>query len=132
MAEAIPAAVVDLFEKPILAHLATVMPDGTPQVTPVWVDFDGTYVLVNTAKTRTKTRNIQNQPQVALDIVDPANQFRWIVVRGRVVEITEEGANEHIDKMSKKYTGKEKYDHHQPGEVRVIMKILPERVILGS
>ncbi len=129
MAERVPENALDLFQKPALAHLATVMPDGTPQVTPVWVDFDGTHVLVNTSKGRRKELNMEKQPKVGLDIVDPANPWHWISIRGHVAEITEEGANAHIDRMSKKYTGQDKYGFHQPGEVRVICKILPDRVI---
>ncbi len=129
MAEKIPQNVHDLFEKPLLAHLATVMPDGTPQVTPVWVDFDGQYILINTSKGRRKTLNMEKQPKVGLDIVDAQNPFHWLSVRGRVVEITEEGANAHIDKMAKKYTGEDKYGFHQPGDVRVICKIETDRVI---
>lgn len=130
MAQQIPENALDLFEKPILAHLATVMPDGTPQVTPVWVDFDGTYILVNTSKGRRKELNLQARPLVGLDIIDPANNYHWLSVRGKVAEITEEGAVEHINKLAKKYTGNAQYQKFQPGEVRVICKITPERVIV--
>ncbi len=129
MAERIPDSVLDLFQKPVLAHLATVMPDGTPQVTPVWVDFDGTHILVNTSRGRRKELNMAKQPKVGLDIVDSANPWHWLSVRGHVEEITEEGALDHINKLSKKYTGQDKYGRLQPGEVRVICKIVPERVI---
>ncbi|GAC1506174.1 MAG: PPOX class F420-dependent oxidoreductase [Ktedonobacteraceae bacterium] len=129
MSEQIPEKALDLFQKPLLAHLATIMPDGTPQVTPVWVDFDGTHILVNTSKGRRKTLNMEKEPKVGLDIVDSANPFHWLSVRGHIAEITEQGANEHIDRMAKKYTGEDKYGFHQPGEVRVICKIVPERVI---
>src|SRR5437764_11433276 len=96
MAERIPETALDLFQKPALANLATIMPDGTPQVTPVWVDFDGTYVLVNTIKGRQKALNMERQPKVGLDIVDPGNPWHWLSIRGHIAEITEEGANEHI------------------------------------
>ena len=105
------------------------MPDGTPQVTPVWVDFDGTHVLVNTSKGRRKTLNMEKQPKVGLDIFDSENPFHWLSVRGHVAEITEQGTNDHIDRMAKKYTGADKYGYHQPGDVRVICKIVPDRVI---
>jgi PPOX class probable F420-dependent enzyme len=124
-----PENALDLFQKPLLAHLATVMPDGTPQVTPVWVDFDGTYILVNTSRGRRKELNMQERPQVGLDIVDPASPFHWLSVRGKIAEITEEGALEHINRLSKKYTGNPTYQNLQPGEVRVICKIIPERII---
>jgi PPOX class probable F420-dependent enzyme len=129
MSEQIPEKALDLFQKPTLAHLATIMPDGTPQVTPVWVDFDGTYVLVNTSKGRRKTLNMEKQPKVGLDIVDTQNPFHWLSVRGHVAEITEEGADDHIDKMAKKYIGVDKYPNRQPDDVRVICKIVPDRVI---
>jgi PPOX class probable F420-dependent enzyme len=129
MSEQIPEHALDLFQKPVLANLATVMPDGTPQVTPVWVDYDGTYVLVNTAKGRRKAVNMDKRPKVGLDLVDPTNPWHWLSVRGRIAEVTEEGADDHIDKLSQKYTGQPKYGFRQPGEVRVIYKIVPERVI---
>ena len=124
----IPEQVLDLFQKPALAHLATLMPDDTPQVTPVWIDFDGTYLLVNTLRGRQKELNMEKRPKVGLEIVDPTNPMRWLSVRGQVVEITEKGANEHIDKMAKKYLSQDKYGFHQPGDVRVICKIQPGRV----
>jgi PPOX class probable F420-dependent enzyme len=124
----IPDQALELFQKPALAHLATLMPDGLPQVTPIWIDFDGTYLLVNTLRGRQKELNVRKRPGVSLDIVDPTNPWHWLSVRGYVVEITEEGANEHIDKMAKKYTGQDKYGFHRPGDVRVICKIRPDRV----
>ncbi len=129
MSEQIPEKALDLFQKPILAHLATIMPDGTPQVTPVWVDFDGTHVLVNTSKGRRKTLNMEKQPKVGLDIVDSENPYHWLSVRGHVSEITEQGADAHIDKMAKKYIGVDTYPNRQPGDTRVICKIVPDRVI---
>ena len=128
MPATIPDQALELFQKPALAHLATLMPDDTLQVTPVWIDFDGTYILLNTIKGRQKTLNMAKRPQVGLDIVDPTNQWHWLSVRGRVVEITEEGANEHIDKMAKKYMDQDKYGFHRPGDVRVICKIQPDLV----
>ena len=127
MAETIPEKYKDLFDKKSFAHLATVMPDGTPQVTPVWVDYDGSHVLVNSARGRRKDKNMERNPAVSLSIQDPDNPYRYLEVRGRVTEITEEGADEHIDKMAKKYMGLDKYPLRQPGEVRVLYKITPER-----
>ncbi len=129
MAESIPEKALDLFQKPLLAHLATVMPDGTPQVTPVWVDFDGTHVLINTSKGRQKALNMDRQPKVGLDIVDSSNPWHWLSIRGHIAEATVEGANDHIDKMSKKYTGNDKYQNHRPGDTRIIYKIETDRVI---
>ena len=125
MAEVIPEKYVDLFSKKAFANLATVNPDGTPQVTPVWVDYDGTHVLVNSARGRRKDKNMETNPAVAISIPDPDNPYRYLEVRGRVAEITEDGADEHIDKMAKKYLGQDKYPFRQPGEVRVIFKIQP-------
>jgi PPOX class probable F420-dependent enzyme len=129
MSERIPNNVLDLFQKPALANLATIMPDGSPQVTPVWIDFDGTHLLVNSAQGRRKVLNVEKQPKVGLDIVDPQDPWHSLSVRGQVVEITTQGADQHINKLSKKYTGQDIYPFRQPGEVRVILKIQPERVI---
>ncbi len=126
MAEQTPASHKDLLSKPAFANLATLMPDGSPQVTPVWVDFDGKDFLVNSARGRQKDKNLRRDARVALSISDPQNPYRYLGVRGRVVDITEKGAGEHIDKMAKKYLGKDKYPFAQPGEVRVLYKIAPE------
>src|SRR5918999_2833392 len=101
MAE-IPQAYRDLFSKPAFAHLVTLMPDGSPQVTPVWVDLQNGTVVINTAKGRLKDRNMRRDPRVALAISDPENPYRYIQVRGRVAEVTEQGADAHADRMSKK------------------------------
>ncbi len=126
----IPESHRDLFafEKRAFGHLATLMPDGSPQVTPVWIDFDGTHVLVNSARGRQKDRNMRRDPRVAIEVSDPENPYRYVQIRGRVVEITEEGADAHIDRLAKKYRGLDRYPNRRPGEVRVIYKILPERV----
>jgi PPOX class probable F420-dependent enzyme len=123
----IPEKYLDLFQKPAFAHLATLMPDGSPQVTPVWIDYDGEYVLVNSARGRQKDRNMQGNPHVALAISDPVNPYRFVQVRGAVVEITEQGAAEHIEELSQKYTGAG-YRGWAPGMVRVIYKIRPDHV----
>jgi PPOX class probable F420-dependent enzyme len=117
-----------LFEEANFGHLATLMPDGSPQVTPVWVDFDGRYVLVNTAEGRQKARNIRRDPRIAIDVVAQGNPYAFASVRGRVAEITSEGAEEHIDRLAKKYLGRDKYPFRQPGERRIILKIAPEHV----
>ena len=127
MANVIPAGFVDLFEKKSLAHLATLMPDGTPQVTPVWVEYDGRHVVVNSARGRQKDRNMRANAAVALSICDPDNPYRYLEVRGRVVEITEQGADAVIDRLAKKYLGKDRYPFRAPGEVRVTYRIEPTR-----
>ena len=128
MAQAIPEKYQDLFKKAAFGNLATVMKDGSPQVTPVWVDYDGKYVRFNSALGRVKDKNIRRDPRVALSIVDPENPYRHLDIRGRVVEISREGADEHINRLSKKYLGKEVYPYRQKGEVRVMYKIEPEKV----
>jgi PPOX class probable F420-dependent enzyme len=124
----IPEKFLDLFTKKSLAHLATLMPSGEPQVTPVWIDFDGENVVFNTAVGRQKDKNLQRDGRVALSIADPDNPYRYIEVRGRVRERTTSGADAHIDKMAKKYLDKDKYPFRQPDEARVIFKITPTHV----
>lgn len=132
MSERIPETFLDLFEKKSFAHLVTLMSGGTPHVTPVWIGYDGEHVLVNSAKGRQKDVNMERQPQVALSIQDPDNPYRYLAVRGTVAEITEAGADEHIDKLAQRYLGEEKYPHRTPGEVRRIYKIAPEHVITNG
>jgi PPOX class probable F420-dependent enzyme len=128
MAAPIPEKYADLLKKVAFANLATLMPGGQPQVTPVWIDYDGRNVLVNSARGRQKDRNLRRDPRVALSIQDPENPYRYLEVRGKVVDITENGADAHIDKMAKKYLGKDKYPGREPGEVRVLYKIEPHKV----
>jgi len=125
---AIPEQYKDLLEKKAFAHLGTVMKDGSPQVTPIWFDFDGTHVRINSAKGRWKDKNMRNRPKVALSILDPDNPYRYMQVRGTITEVTENGADAHIDSLAKKYLGQDKYPFRQPGEVRVLYKIAVERV----
>ena len=118
----------DIFDKKTFAYVATTGADGAPQVTPVWCEFDGTHVVFNTARGRVKDKRLGKNPQVAIAVSDPDNPYRYLQVRGRVVEMTETGADAHIDKMAKKYMGKDSYPGRKAGEVRVIVKVLPERV----
>lgn len=127
----IPEDYLDLFSKPAVGMLATLMPDGRPQVSPVWFDFDGRHILVNSAKGRQKDRNLERDPRISLCVTDPENPYRYLEVRGRVVEVTEQGADEHIDKMAKKYLGQDKYPWRR-GEVRIIFKIEPEHTVTMS
>ena len=127
MSSAIPDGYRDLFEKKAFAHLATLMPDGRPQVTPVWCELDGQHVVINSAKGRQKDRNMRRDPRVTVTISDPENPYRYLEVRGRVAEISEEGADEHIDRLAKKYLGRDKYPYRQPNEVRVIYRVEPEK-----
>ena len=125
MAATIPEPFKDLFTKVAFAHLATLMADGSPQVTPVWCDFDGTHIRVNSAKGRVKDKNMRRNKRVALAIMDPDNPYRHLDVQGEIAEIAEQGADAHIDALAKKYLGKDKYPFRAPSEVRVIYKILP-------
>ena len=117
-----------LQQKKAFAGLATIMPDGTPQVTPVWFDYHGGRVRVNTAKGRVKARNLQPGAAVALAIMDPDNPYRYVQIRGRVANATETGADAHIDSLAKKYLGKDQYPFRQPGEVRIMYEIDPVSV----
>jgi PPOX class probable F420-dependent enzyme len=128
MADKIPEPFKDLFAKVAYANLATVMPDGSPQVTPVWFDYDGECLRINSAKGRIKDKNMRRNKRVAVSIQDPDNAYRYLAVRGNIEEITEQGADAHIDSLAKKYLNKEKYPFRGPGEVRVIYKIRPEKV----
>jgi PPOX class probable F420-dependent enzyme len=128
MAATIPEKFRDLFTKQAFAHLGTLMADGSPQVTPVWCDHDGTHIRINTAKGRVKDKNMRRNKKVALSIMDPDNPYRYLAVQGVIVEITEQGADAHIDSLAKKYLGKDKYPFRQPGEVRVTYKIRPEKI----
>ncbi len=128
MSNVIPDQYADLFDKKVFAGLATVMPDGAPQVTPVWIDYDGECVVFNTAAGRQKDKNLQARPTTSVMLVDPDNPYRYLEVRGSVIERTTTGADEHINKMAKKYMGQDVYPFRQPGEQRVIYRIKPERV----
>ena len=127
MAE-IPQAYRDLFDKKSFAHVATVGADGAPQVTPVWIDQEGPYIRFNTARGRVKTQNLERTPKIALSVQDPENPYRYIQVRGRVVEVTEKGADAHIDALAKKYLGQDRYPYRKPGEVRITVKVMPEKI----
>ncbi len=117
------------FRKPNFGHLATLEPDGSPQVTPVWIDVDGDFILINTAKGRKKVRNVERDPRVSVEVVEQENPYSMLSVKGKVVDITSDGADAHIDAMAKKYLGQDSYPFRQPGEERLIMRIQPEKVI---
>ena len=127
MAE-IPSDYHDILDKKAFVHLATKMKDGSPQVSPVWAERDGNTIIINSAKGRLKDRNMCADDRVALSATDPDNPYRSIMIRGRVTKVTEEGADEHIDALAKKYLDKDKYPFRQPGEVRVKYFIEPLKV----
>jgi PPOX class probable F420-dependent enzyme len=120
--------VANLFKGKNFAFVATLMKDGSPQITPTWVDVDGDYIIVNTAQGRLKQKNLSRDPRVAISLVDGANPYNMVTVRGKVTEQTTKGADEHIDKMAKKYIGLDKYPNRAPGEKRILLKIKPEKV----
>lgn len=124
----IPESHRDLLEERAraYAYLATVMPDGSPQVTPVWFDAQGDHILINSAKGRTKDRNMRARPAVALLIADPKDPLRYVQIRGRIIDITEAGALEHIGRLSMKYRGRPWSPVE--GQARVTYRLLPEHV----
>ena len=125
----IPDNYLDLVQqKKAFANLATVMADGTPQVTPVWFDYTHGAIRVNTAKGRVKSRTLRPGAPVALAVMDPDNAYRYIQIRGRVKRSTEQGADAHIDPLAKKYLDKDTYPFRQPGEVRIMFEIEPVAV----
>jgi PPOX class probable F420-dependent enzyme len=124
MAAKIPEKYIDLLtDKIAFAELATVMPDGSPQVTPVWFEFKDGAIRINTAQGRRKVRNLETNPKLAMVIVDPSNPYRYLQIRGHVTRSTQDGADAHIDSLAKRYLGQDKYPFRAPGEVRVIYEI---------
>jgi PPOX class probable F420-dependent enzyme len=117
-----------LLKEPSYGQIATLMPDGSPQITQVWVDTDGTYVIINTVATHQKVRNVRRDPRVAINVHDPSKPFRVANVRGRVVEITADGADQHIDQLARKYLGADTYPFRRPGQQRVVLKIQPQKI----
>ncbi len=128
MATPIPESHKDLLEGPIYVELATHMKDGSIQVNPVWCNYDGEYILINSALGRVKDQNMRRNPKVTILASDPNNPYRWLEVRGEVVEITQDGADNHIDDLAELYLGQRPYPFRAEGEVRVIYKIEPQRV----
>jgi PPOX class probable F420-dependent enzyme len=111
------------------AHIATIDPSGNPQVTPVWIEYDGTHVLFNTEEKRAKTKHMRENPRIAICVSNAENPYHYIEIRGNVVEITTEGADAMIDRLAMKYMGKEKYPFNKPDDVRVVVKVAPEKVL---
>ncbi len=124
----IPEQYRDLLEEPGTASLATVLPNGQPQVTPVWCDLEDGLIRVNTAKGRQKHKDMVERPQVTLMATDPQNPYRYLEVRGRVARIEEEGADAHIDLLAKQYMGVDRYPYHDPAQTRVISYIGPIKI----
>jgi PPOX class probable F420-dependent enzyme len=110
------------------ASFATLMKDGSPHVAPTWIDYDGKMILINTAAGRIKEKNVKHDKRVALSVYDNSNPYNMITIRGSVQEITAENADQHIDKLAKRYLGMDKYPFRNPDEKRIILKIRPEKV----
>lgn len=130
MAETLTEQAKALIRRPVIASLATIAGDGSPQLTPLWVDLDGDDILVNTAAGRAKAVNIERNPHVALTVIDPQDPYNVVAVRGDVVEVTTAGADAHIDALAKKYLGVDQYPLRQPGEVRLTVRIRPRRIVM--
>jgi PPOX class probable F420-dependent enzyme len=128
MPDAIPPGSEKPLREPAYCRVSTLMPDGSPQITQVWADTDGEHILINASEGRQKGRNVRRDPRVAANVVDTANAWRIAMVRGRVVGATTEGADDPIDQLAKKYLGADSYPFRQPDEVRVTLKILPEKI----
>jgi hypothetical protein len=124
--DAIPAQYRDLLASKALAHVATIGPHGEPQVNPVWFGWDGEHLLFSQTKGRQKYRNIGREPRIALSIVDPTNDYRYLEVRGTVVRVDDDVDNAFINSMAKKYIGQDVYPFHQPGDERVVVVVRPE------
>ena len=117
-----------LLAQPVFVHVAVVRADGTPHLTPVWVDVDGDNVVINTALGRTKARNIQKDTVVAVSMLDPKNPYQALAFQGTAIDVTEEGADAHIDFLAKKYLGLDTYPNRQPGERRIKIVIRPDKI----
>jgi PPOX class probable F420-dependent enzyme len=117
-----------IIESPNFAYIATINKDGSPQVTPVWVEHDGNYIVVNSEQTRRKVRNVKRDPRVSLSIADAANPYHYVNITGHVVEVTAEGGFEGIDRLAKKYIGQDKYPWNKPEDVRVQIRIAVDKI----
>ena len=117
-----------IIEKNSFAFLATLMEDGSPHVSPVWIDIVDNIILINTAKGRIKQRNVSRDPRVSISLIDDENPYSMVTIRGKVIEQTSIGADEHIDKLAKKYLKTETYPGHSPNLERVILRIKPEKI----
>ncbi|MFF5171598.1 PPOX class F420-dependent oxidoreductase [Micromonospora sp. NPDC000089] len=124
----LPDTLIDLLRRPAICFVTTLMPDGSPQITETWVDTDSQHIVVNTVQGFQKVRNVERDPRVAVAVADPETPSRYVAVRGRVVELTEDGATEHIDQLSQKYLGRPYPWFGGREQRRVIMKIAAEKI----
>ena len=121
-----------LINRPVLATLATIDAQGRPHLTPLWIDLDGDDLIVNTAQGRAKARHIEANPQVGLTVIDPDDQYNVVAVRGTVTEVTTEGADAVIDGLAKKYLGVDSYPMRRADEVRITVRIRPDRIFMQA
>jgi PPOX class probable F420-dependent enzyme len=128
MAATLTDAQAQVLKNPNFAFMATLMPDGRPQVSPVWIEYDGKHVLINSEEKRLKVRNLKRDPRISIAIAKQENPYEYVEIRGKVVEMTTEGAADDIDRLAKKYLGQDKYPYNKPGDVRIILKIEPIEV----
>ena len=124
----LPESWKTILKQPVLVHFTTIMADGSPQTSPVWVDIDGDDILINSAVGRVKDKNVRRDPRIALSVVDPDNPYHALMVRGRVIDVTTDGAEAQIDALAKKYIGQDVYPWRKPGEMRVTYRIRPEKI----
>lgn len=130
MADTLSPKARDLIARPVLASLATLNPDGSPQVTPLWIDLDGDDVLCNTARHRKKARNLERDPRVGVTVIDPDDPYNVVAFRGTVIDVTTEGADAHIDWLAKKYLGVDSYPNRREGEVRIIVRVRTDHIAM--
>jgi PPOX class probable F420-dependent enzyme len=132
MADTLSPKARQLIERPVLASVATLNPDGTPQITPVWIDIDGENLVFNTAKGRVKARNLEKDSRVAISVIDPEDQYNVVALRGTVTDISTEGADAHIDSLAKKYLNVDSYPMRREGEVRIRVTVRPDRIAMQA
>ena len=130
MADTLSAKARELISRPVLASLATLNPDGSPQITPLWVDLDGNDVVFNTAQGRVKARNLERDQRVAVSVIDPDDQYNVVAFRGTVIDVTTNGADAHIDAMAKKYLGADSYPNRREGEVRIRVTVRTDHIAM--
>lgn len=122
------AELQQLLRRRVICFFATLMPDGSPQMTQTWIDTDGKYILINSVEGHQKVRNVQRDPRVAISVLDSSQPGRAINIRGRVVEITTEGADLHFKELIERNLGQQEYPYGRPGQVRILLKIVAEKI----
>jgi PPOX class probable F420-dependent enzyme len=132
MADVLSEKSRELIARPVLASLATLNPDGSPQITPLWVDLDGDDVVFNTAQGRKKARNLERDARVAVTVIDPDDQYNVVAFRGTVTDVTTDGADAHIDALAKKYLGVDSYPMRSADEVRIRVTVRTDHIAMGG